>query len=460
MGGGVWNTQTGDLPNYKREWEKGAVDNPASGQIAMQFQVYQADTIKGYSAQFGTLNQSNDQIALCIYDGDDLPSQKIGGTEIYRTRGYDDIRKNSFWDEYVTYLLPKPVILPAGKYWMTISQQGETGLELAASSARVGMRCLDVYTSNPPADGQFSNGSGSTFLLLDKRFRTPTRTGTLLNLNVFAYENTKGSNSWNKFMNTTGNPGYGHLDYLGKSPVNEPYGKTYTLSRGTWIPMIYPYFGSRTNGPGTEYEPCPDVFNPPPVELTYFDGQVRSSGIDLMWETASEINNYGFYVERAVADNNNFDWKTIGFVKGVGNSVNVNRYNFTDKSVESHSTYNYRLRQVDLDGTQTCETYSDIVTLTFDQVGDLTLEANAPNPFSYSTRIAFTLPARQNVSLQVLDIFGNVVKTLTSGELGASRHEFEWDGSDGNGNKVSDGTYIYRLIAGDETLTGKMSFVR
>ncbi|OGU89964.1 MAG: hypothetical protein A2220_17165, partial [Ignavibacteria bacterium RIFOXYA2_FULL_35_10] len=455
MGGGVWVTTSNDLPNYKREWEAGRESGSGSGQIAMKFELFQPDTIFGYKAFFTPIGCSWSEIVrLSIYDGVQLPSKMVEGTEVAKNRGMDDIRKKPFWDEYVTYLLPQPKFLQTGSYWMTISQEGETGLQLGASKSRVGMRTLDTYTSNPPGDGQFQNGSGSIFLILDKNLRTATGTGDLINLNVFAYENTKGSNTWFPFMNSTGNPAYGHLEYRGRVPDATT---TPTYTRGTWIPMIAPYFGYRTYGTVLQYEPCPDWI---PVELTSFNGQVRGNRVDLWWETASEINNYGFHVEKAAdADNDSYKWNTIGFVKGQGTTNSATNYNYSDNNVEYGRTYHYRLRQVDLDGTQSCENYSDIVTLTINSNGELVLEPNTPNPFNNSTKIAFNLPSKTNVTFEVLDIYGNLIKTLANRQLEGS-NEVEWNGTDNNGFKVSSGTYIYRLVAGDEFRTGKMTLVR
>ena len=457
MGGGVWATTSNDLPNYKREWEAGSESGSGSGQIAMKFKLFQADTIFGYKAFFAAMGCSWSEIVrLSIYDGVQLPSKMVEGTEVDKCRGIDDLRGGRyFWDQYVTYLLPEPKFLKAGSYWMTISQMGETGLELGASKSRVGMRTLDTYTSNPPGDSSFQNGSGSIFLLLDKNLRTADSTGDLINLNVFAYENVMGRNNWFPFMNTQGNPAYGHLEYRGRVPDATT---TPTYTRGTWIPMIAPYFGARTFGTVLQYEPCPDDYVP--VELISFDGQVRGKIVDLWWETASEINNYGFHVEKAVdADDDSYNWNTIGFVKGQGTTNSATNYNYTDNNVEYGRTYHYRLRQVDLDGTQSCESYSDILTLTIKSNGELVLEPNTPNPFNNSTKIVFNLPGKTNVTLEVLDIYGNLIKTLANRQLEGS-NEVEWNGTDNNGFKVSSGTYIYRLVAGDEFRTGKMTLVR
>ncbi len=52
-----------------------------------------------------------------------------------------------------------------------------------------------------------------------------------------------------------------------------------------------------------------------PVELISFYGLIIGSTIKLNWETATEINNYGFEVERKTNK-----WETIGFINGNGNS--------------------------------------------------------------------------------------------------------------------------------------------
>ncbi len=430
----------------------GYVGGSGSGQIAVKFTLTRPDTIKGYKAYFGELNQAGDDISFEVYTDQGQPGSPVPGTLIYRQRGYDEDRRDFHFGEYVQFNLPRPVVLNAGSYWMAIGQMGETGLELGASKSRVGMRTTSIYIP-PPVTAVGPVGGSGYHLVIEKDFRRTNPSGNLINNNFFAFENTRKSGQWIQFMPTIGNPAYAHLHHYGISPADN---YTATLSRGTWIPMIRPYFGNRTHSTNPEYEICPDI----PVELTSFDGQVRSGGIDLFWETASEHNNYGFYVERRVGTKEDTDWNSIGFVKGVGNSAVVNRYNYLDKEVVPFTTYQYRLRQVDRDGIENCETFSKIITLTYDNVEELTLAPNSPNPFTTSTQISFYLPTDDNVKLEILDVFGNVVKTLFNGNLPAKQHIYNWDGRNEAGSFVSSGTYITRLIAGDQVRTSKMTLVR
>jgi len=184
----------------------------------------------------------------------------------------------------------------------------------------------------------------------------------------------------------------------------------------------------------------------------------RHNGIELYWETVTEINNEGFYVEKRVE--NQEIWNSIGFVKGVGNSKSVNQYSMLDRQVQLNTTYQYRLRQVDFDGAMTCETNSPVITLTYEGQPELTLQQNIPNPVKNFTSITFTTPDAGNIRLDILDIFGNVVKTLVNENVGAGTRTIEWNAIDNNNSLVPSGTYLARLIAGSESRTIKMTVVR
>ena len=90
-------------------------------------------------------------------------------------------------------------------------------------------------------------------------------------------------------------------------------------------------------------------------------------------------------------------------------------------------------------------------------LGDVTAQ---PNPFNPQVTIAFNLERAGHVSLTVLDIRGRLVKELVVDELNAGRHDLRWDGTDRGGRALPSGTYFYRVIAGNETRTGKLALVR
>jgi len=83
-----------------------------------------------------------------------------------------------------------------------------------------------------------------------------------------------------------------------------------------------------------------------------------------------------------------------------------------------------------------------------------------PNPFSSSTTISFNLPAGGQVSLKVYNVLGQVVKTVYDGQKPAGIHKITWNGNDESGQRVSNGIYLYRLVAGDQSQTRKVVVLR
>ncbi|MDT3740017.1 MAG: FlgD immunoglobulin-like domain containing protein [Candidatus Kapabacteria bacterium] len=427
---------------------RGSVGGTGSGAVAIKFNLLNSDTLRGFSVLWGPMNQAADQISMSLFNGGDrLPFTSSRILSVITMRGgagYQNI-----YGRYVNYIFTNPVILAKGTYWISIAQDGETGMEIGASSSRGGMRTTNTYVS--PANVW---GEAGTSLSLDKNFRK-VQSGNYINDNYFAFQNVANSLEWGEFTPTSGNIGFGHLNHYG-APVDPA---TNTLTRGFWIPMIRPYFGAKAFGEAVdEYQWCPDDVAIDPVELYTFTGSIHESGAVLAWETASEINNYGFYVEKRIAGND-AEFQQIGFVAGVGNASTISRYNFLDKDVKVKTTYEYRLRQMDRDGTQECFT-SNIVTLTYDRIGKLSLEPNQPNPFVNHTLIRFSVPKTQNVKLEVVDLFGNVVRVLANETLNAQEHSYTFDGNDNSGNALPSGSYIFRLSSENEVLTGKMSIVR
>ena len=86
-----------------------------------------------------------------------------------------------------------------------------------------------------------------------------------------------------------------------------------------------------------------------PVKFKSFNANRKNTDVLLTWETASEDNNKGFYVQR----NTGNGWKDLGFVasKGAdGNSSSVLGYAFTDLNNTNRGVTQYRIMQVDIDG--------------------------------------------------------------------------------------------------------------
>ena len=83
------------------------------------------------------------------------------------------------------------------------------------------------------------------------------------------------------------------------------------------------------------------------------------------------------------------------------------------------------------------------------------LAQNYPNPFNPSTTIRFSIPERAYVSLIIYDLLGNEVETLVSAPLSPGVYAVRW-----NAASFANGTYFYRLQAGDLVQTKKLILLK
>jgi len=192
-----------------------------------------------------------------------------------------------------------------------------------------------------------------------------------------------------------------------------------------------------------------DETSPLPVELASFSAVLKDKEVLLNWSTATEVNNYGFDVERM---RDGEDWKALGFVEGNGNSNSPKEYSFVDNNVSNAGTYYYRLKQIDNDGAYE---YSKSISVDFDSPAKFDLEQNYPNPFNPSTTIRFNLPDNEFVSLKIFNTLGEEVQTLFEGNLNAGTHTYNF-----NAKGLPSGLYIYRLSANEYSKTKKMLFMK
>ncbi|MEE9432317.1 MAG: GLUG motif-containing protein [Melioribacteraceae bacterium] len=202
--------------------------------------------------------------------------------------------------------------------------------------------------------------------------------------------------------------------------------------------------------------------NPLPVELTSFTVRNINNKIELEWETATEVNNYGFEIERKYQDlsiknqNEKRSWETISFIEGHGNSNSPKRYSLVDEKVSS-GKYLYRLKQIDIDGSFE---YSKTIEVDLGLPMEFELSQNFPNPFNPTTKIKYSIPnVASNFSLSVVlkvyDILGKEVATIVNQKQNSGNYEATFEG-----NSLASGTYIYKLQVGDFTEIKKMMLVK
>ncbi len=146
-----------------------------------------------------------------------------------------------------------------------------------------------------------------------------------------------------------------------------------------------------------------------PVKWMSFDGKLSDkNSVVLNWETASEINNNYFEVERAL---DNGQWLIVGKVKGNGTTNSVSSYEFIDASavIDMTKVVYYRLKQVDMDGKFE---YSNTIAILLNEIKDAIIIA--PNPFT--DKFELLLPEDFNnevLTIGIKDIQGRSVFTKT-----------------------------------------------
>lgn len=85
---------------------------------------------------------------------------------------------------------------------------------------------------------------------------------------------------------------------------------------------------------------------------------------------------------------------------------------------------------------------------------------NFPNPFNAATRIDYSLPRADKVSVEVMDVSGRKIKSLVDASQQAGAHQIVWDGTDDRGFEMPSGTYFYRVSAGESVEARKMTLRR
>jgi hypothetical protein len=191
-----------------------------------------------------------------------------------------------------------------------------------------------------------------------------------------------------------------------------------------------------------------DLNSPLPVELVSFSARRFAEQVELRWKTATELNNYGFEIERAGTKDGPFT--VVDFVAGQGTKNTPSSYSFDDLHAPAGTLY-YRLRQIDRDGSVTNSSVVEVAA------GEARFElSNHPNPFNPSTTIAFSAPADGRALLAVYDALGTRVATAFEADVREGEHvSVPFDAAE-----LPGGVYFYTLTIGEVTKTGKMLLMK
>jgi hypothetical protein len=207
-----------------------------------------------------------------------------------------------------------------------------------------------------------------------------------------------------------------------------------------------------------------DPNSPMPVELISFSAELIGRAVYLNWATATEVNNYGFEIQRRSGHDN---WEVIGFVEGHSNSFSHKNYEFIDDlsfpaDYSQTDSLEYRLKQIDLDGTFEYYRSNAIVELrTITAIDEEVLKLkyeltqNYPNPFNPSTTISFNVADYTHVTLKVYDILGNLIETLVDDVRAPGNFQTRF-----TADHIPSGTYLLIMVAGDYRGLRKMMLIK
>jgi surface protein len=188
-----------------------------------------------------------------------------------------------------------------------------------------------------------------------------------------------------------------------------------------------------------------------PVELASFNGTTTDRNVRLTWQTATETNNAGFEVQRKEESG----WSQMGYVESKadgGTTTEAQSYRYTAQNL-SVGTYQFRLKQVDLDGSSQVH---GPVSVDVQMQEALMLTAPAPNPVSSTATLSFAVKEQAEATVTVYDLLGRKAATLfegtpTPGESTPLRLD---------ASTLSSGAYLLRLRAAGRTETQRVTVLR
>ena len=252
----------------------------------------------------------------------------------------------------------------------------------------------------------------------------------------------------NREWDITGTPGSTFLTFV-TSALNTDGTSTRPVVGGSGSGLVGHYNGSGWDANLTaDYTPdtwtlagytgsfSPFIVGTPgviPIELLYITAKAVNNKNVVSWETATEINNKGYDVQRKTA---NGTWASIGFVDGANKP---STYTFEDKGPLSISYY--RLRQVDFDGK---ETLSKVVSVSQSQKGKVRL---SPNPTSDNVNIMLSdNDPSVSTTVTVYDLVG---KQVLQQKTAANALELDM-------SNLAKGVYLVKINADNSIYTEKI----
>lgn len=207
-----------------------------------------------------------------------------------------------------------------------------------------------------------------------------------------------------------------------------------------------------------------------PVELSSFDAIATAEDyVNINWTVQSETNISGYFIIRGLQNDIDTALMIPAFINAT-NGAQEHSYTFTDREVATDNIYFYWLQSVEF----SLET--ELFGPTMVKVGNPTggeavpvtlgtqLIGNYPNPFNPSTSISFSVANPGQVSINIFNVRGQLVKNLYNSFVDANklnqRIDVLWNGRDNDEKEVASGVYYTKMNAGNHSEFKKMLLVK
>jgi hypothetical protein len=198
-----------------------------------------------------------------------------------------------------------------------------------------------------------------------------------------------------------------------------------------------------------------------PVELSSFTATLSAQNfINLTWVTQSETGMSGYYIYRGIANEVNSAEMVSPLIPAT-NTTQQQSYIYTDSDIDNDGTYYYWLQSIEMDGAG--DFHGPISVYYNTSGGDPTPEIPVvtelkdiyPNPFNPLAFIPFSVATTTNVSIVIYNSRGQMVKNIDLGSRTPGNYRIEWNGTDYNGNALSNGVYCIKMLAGKDSFQQK-----
>ncbi len=229
-----------DIPFLTKIKGQGIGFSNSSGSYAMKFTLSQSDTVFGARIYFASGNSAPDAIRISLLQGKEnscVPGDivKQGSTEA----SFSDVRKGGLFDQFATYYFPKAMAVPAGVYWLSVSQLALDNFMMGGDLSRGGAVINVADSITPQITPIYSSPYGTQW--------SPTQNSGDV-ICTYALEVPAGSGNWQRWMPQTGwwptnTEGNTHQAISWNPTVSAPYNKG-----GSFLPMIRVMVGSLGNG--------------------------------------------------------------------------------------------------------------------------------------------------------------------------------------------------------------------